>query len=308
MSGSISTKYNENVEQGGGFTWEPGKHVVYCPSNHRMFQLRGTSGACTSIARFSRGGDLTFWLRIPATMACCQIELNAKEKLLLATCYYWITLSSHWRTKEPLNFPIHQGQELHKLYQVTPFGTIDTRAESFFGVGTVLWTVGWGVASRASTHTMPVAPCSTHEANMSLDIARCALEDTMSPVENQWVRRTLSSRATSSKAEELGSVRLRTQKEDISSILCRKVRFLQMGSCDISTIVHIKTTRGDSEAPYVQAIPPTAKPGSLGAALGHQYFWNLSIWAQTTAKVANHWSSTFYSSMVVHCSAASASS
>lgn len=138
MSGSTSTKYNENAERGDGFTLEPGKHVVYCPSNHRMSQLRGTSGACTSIAWFSRGGDLTFWFRILATVAYCQMELNTKEKLLLATCYYWIALSSHRRKKELLNVPVLQGQELHKLYQVTPSGTIDTRAGSFFDVGTVL--------------------------------------------------------------------------------------------------------------------------------------------------------------------------
>lgn len=123
---------------------------------------------------------------------------------------------------------------------------------------------------------MPEAPHSSCEANMSLDIAWCPLGGTMSLVENQWVRRMISSSATSSKAEELGSVWFRTQKKDISSIPCRKIHFFQMWSCYISTIVHTKTTWGDFKNLYAQATPWPVKPEFWGVGMGISIFKNLS--------------------------------
>ena len=168
-------------------------------------------------------------------------------------------------------------------------------------MGTVLWTVGYVATSLASNHSKPVDPLSSCEVNMSPDTARCPLGGTISPVKNQWVRRMLSVSAFFKGWKTWLSL-TQTPKGRLSSIPWRQIYFLQMQSWNISPIVYIKTTWRDFKNPFVQATPQLVKPELLGVGLGHRYFLKRSMWAQCTAKVENHWSSTCYSSVVFHWS------
>lgn len=157
----------------------------------------------------------------------------------------WVNGSQWSLEREGLNLLACWRWALSKLEHFPPLGH-----RRYLGWITLVWVLSWHITesvamSLASTRPMLVAPSpAVVNKHISRHQQMCLLER-QGLVENQYIRRMLSSSATFSRAEELGSVSLGTRKEDISSLPRGQTHLLHVQGCDSPTTAHMKSLWGE---------------------------------------------------------------
>lgn len=156
----------------------------------------------------------------------------------------WVNGSQWSLEREGLNLLACWRWALSKLEQFPPPG--HRRYLGWItGVSAVLHITESTAMSLASTRPMLVAPSpAAVNKHISRHQQMCLLEH-QGLVENQYIRRMLSSSATFSRAEELDSVSLGTRKEDISSLPRGQTHLLHVQGCDSPTNAHMKSLLGE---------------------------------------------------------------